>query len=81
MYMLAEFRDYRPYVNGDFSSYIKSYMNTLEKLKSPIRAAILWDFLNQEYQITIPKSQIQLAEKRKGEKQKALHSVMRFTQC
>ena len=45
-------------------------MNTLEKLKSLIRAAMLWDFLNQEYQITIPKSQIQLAEKRKGEKQR-----------
>ena len=33
MYLIANFRDHRSYRNGDINSYIKSYVDTLEKAK------------------------------------------------
>ena len=44
MYLLAKFDGHRSYGNGDISSYTKAYMNTLEKVNSLPRSAVLRDF-------------------------------------
>ena len=51
-----------------------------KKLNSLLQSAILQDFLDHEYQFTLPKSQIQLAENREGEEHRQLQSVLRFMQ-
>ena len=55
-------------------------MNTLEKLNSPPRSAILRNVQNQEYQFTIPKSQKRLAEKSAVGEEQAIESALSFTQ-
>lgn len=69
MYLLAKSGVNRSYGKGDINFYIKSYLNTLQKLNSPIRSDILRDFHSKEYQFTIPKSHTRLVEKREGEEE------------
>lgn len=75
MNLLAKSGSYRSYENGDITSYIRSYMNTLEKASSPHRFAILRSFQNQD-RFTIPKSGTCLAEKREGDHRQS-QSVIR----
>ena len=72
MYLLAKSGVNRSYGKGDISFYIKSYLNTLQKLNSPIRSDILRDFHSKEYQFTIPKSYTRLVEKREEEESRQL---------
>ena len=48
-------------------------MDILKKLNSPPRSALLRDFQNQEWRITIPKSRIRLGEKQEDEQTIAKH--------